>query len=129
MNQTKVNCTITIQTTLIVDHDSITDENFTNALEHVVNDYTAVPKDSPSFPSRTALYPVTVRDVSYEWTPIIEEQLAVPAQSSQSSSMKTIKVDGRSYAKTLQFGNRNTRIMYKSLKTYNRKVKHKTQQD
>jgi hypothetical protein len=72
MNQTKVNCTITIQTILTVDNDNLSDENFVNAVEHIVNDYTAVPKDSPSFPERTMTYPVSVRDVSYNWTPVTE---------------------------------------------------------
>ena len=72
MNQTKVTCTITVKAVLTVDSDNLTDENFTNALEHVVNDYTTVPKDSPSFPERTMTYPVQIKDVSYTWEPVVE---------------------------------------------------------
>ena len=67
MNQTKVNCTIVIKATVTVDHDDPTDENFKNALDHVVNDYTAVPKDSSAFPSHTRTYPVELEDVDYSW--------------------------------------------------------------
>lgn len=74
MNQTKVNCTIIIKATLTVDHDDPTDENFKNALEHVVNDYTAVPKNSQSFPENTVTYPVQVEDVDYSWATKFSEQ-------------------------------------------------------
>lgn len=37
------------------------------------------------------------------------------------SKTKTIKVDGRVYAKTLQFGNRNQKTVFKNKKAYSRK--------
>ena len=37
-----------------------------------------------------------------------------------------IKVGDKSYARSLQFGNRKLRVVAKNRKTYSRKVKHKT---
>lgn len=70
---TQIKCTITVTTVLTVDSPYVPGtEEFRGQVEHVINDYTTVPKDSPSFPSRTVTYPVQIQDVSYELGEIVE---------------------------------------------------------
>jgi hypothetical protein len=45
----------------------------------------------------------------------------VPLQNRYHDSMKTIKVDGRVYKKTAQFGNRSYKTIFKNRKAYDRK--------
>ena len=40
--------------------------------------------------------------------------------------MKTVKVDNKIYAKTIQFGNRKKLTVFKNKKKYTRKLKHQS---